>query len=183
MKCFSYTMYSKDRQLRTETLCLITQTWRLILNDCSAHMAWRFTCAVWRLHFTVERLDKFTHGKRRTSTRTSSDGWPKLLPINDNVLMIIQGAFKILLIIRIARKFHGSWFWLYYKGKFLRLAVCRKRKPEGLYYNSVRTILTSYCPQKERISRIFSLSLCFRFTKKSLINKAEDRDINWSIIS
>ena len=39
MKCFTYTIYSKDCKLRTETLCLITDTLRLILNIFSAHIA------------------------------------------------------------------------------------------------------------------------------------------------
>ena len=45
-----------------------------------AQIAWRLTCTVWRLHFTIERLDKVTaaHCKRRTSTRTSCNGCPKL---------------------------------------------------------------------------------------------------------
>ena len=33
VKCFTYTIYSKERKRRTETLCLTTETWRLILND------------------------------------------------------------------------------------------------------------------------------------------------------
>ena len=33
VKCFTYTIYLKDRKLRTETLCLTTETLRLILND------------------------------------------------------------------------------------------------------------------------------------------------------
>ena len=33
VKCFTYRIYSKYRKLHTETLCLIIETWRLILND------------------------------------------------------------------------------------------------------------------------------------------------------
>ena len=33
VKCFAYRIYSKYRKLRIQTLCLTTETWRLILND------------------------------------------------------------------------------------------------------------------------------------------------------
>ena len=33
MKCITYKIYSKYGKLRTETPCLTTETWRLILND------------------------------------------------------------------------------------------------------------------------------------------------------
>ena len=63
---------------------------------CSCSLACRLTCAASNLHFTIGRLDKLTtvHCKRRsrTSTRTSSDGCPKLLPISDNVSVVILGA-------------------------------------------------------------------------------------------
>ena len=56
VKCFRYTTYSKGRKRRTETLCLITETWRLIyIKRFSAHIASRLTCAVWRLNFTIGR--------------------------------------------------------------------------------------------------------------------------------
>ena len=99
----------------------------------SHHMVWRLTCAVWRLHFTTKRLDKLTavHSKRRTSTRTSSDGCSKLFPISDNVSVVIQDVlvqhFRFLYK-SWARRFHGWWFWFYYKRISWGLAVCRKRQ-------------------------------------------------------
>ena len=39
VKCFTYKNYSKYRKRRTETLCLATETWRLIFDDFSAHIA------------------------------------------------------------------------------------------------------------------------------------------------
>ena len=51
-----------------------------------------FTCAASRFNFTIGRLDKLValHCKRRTWTRTSSDGCLKLLSISDNVSVVIQ---------------------------------------------------------------------------------------------
>ena len=46
MKSFACTTFSKDPKCRTETRCLTTVTWWLILNDFFHHMAWRLTCAV-----------------------------------------------------------------------------------------------------------------------------------------
>ena len=127
MKRFTHKIYSKYRKLRTETICLTTKTWRLL-----THVAWRLTCVVWRLHFTIGRLDKLTavHCKRRTSTRTSSNGCPKLLPISDNVSVIIQGVLVlhlILLINRTARTFHGSWLWFDYKRSSYFVLIQRNR--------------------------------------------------------
>ena len=69
---FTYRIYSKYRKLGIETLCLTKETQR----------------------FSIERLDKLValHCKSRTSTRTSSDGCRKLLPIIDNVSVVIQDA-------------------------------------------------------------------------------------------
>ena len=40
MKCFTCTIYSKERKRRTKTPCLTTETWRyLILNYFSAHIS------------------------------------------------------------------------------------------------------------------------------------------------
>ena len=33
VKCITYGIYSKYRKLRIDTLCLTTETWRLMLND------------------------------------------------------------------------------------------------------------------------------------------------------
>ena len=59
---------------------------------CSHSLTFDFSVS--RLHFTIGRLDKLiaVHYKRRTSTRTSSDGCRKLLPISDNVSVVIQGV-------------------------------------------------------------------------------------------
>ena len=42
------------------------------------------------------RLDKLAvvHCKRRTSTRRSGGGCPKLFPISDNVSVVIQGVLE-----------------------------------------------------------------------------------------
>ena len=39
VKCFTYMIYSKDRERRTETLCLPTETWGLIFKYFSPHVA------------------------------------------------------------------------------------------------------------------------------------------------
>ena len=63
--------------------------------------------------FLIGRLDKIIafHCQRRKSTRTTSDECPKLLPISDNVSVVIQDTvqhFSFFLENRIARTFHGS---------------------------------------------------------------------------
>ena len=111
MKYITYRIYSKYRKLIKYGDTLFN--YRNLAVDVkwfSHHIASRLTCAVWRLHFTTRRLDhrnkiisifyyfygldKLTtvHCKRLTSTRTSSDGCPKLFPISDNVSMVIQGV-------------------------------------------------------------------------------------------
>ena len=52
MKSFACTTCSKDPKYRTETPCLLTETWWLVLNDFFHHMAWRLTIA--RLTFASD---------------------------------------------------------------------------------------------------------------------------------
>ena len=98
VKCFTYMIFLKDRKLRTETLCLTTETWRLMSNDfllktCSLIFdLCRFTFAFYNWTARQAYVQRFTACKLRTSTRTSSDGSPKLLPISDNVSVVIQGV-------------------------------------------------------------------------------------------
>ena len=93
VKYITYRIYSKYRKLPIDTLFNYRNEAVDIKWFC-AQIAWRLPCTVWRLHFTIERLDKVTaaHCKRRTSTRTSSNGCPKLFPISDNVSVVIQGV-------------------------------------------------------------------------------------------
>ena len=43
MKSFACETCSKDPKCRTETPCLTTETWWLVLNDFFHHMAYRLT--------------------------------------------------------------------------------------------------------------------------------------------
>ena len=77
VECFTYRIYSKYRKLHTETLCLTIETWRLIF----------FTSAFY--NWTVRQ----THsGSLQTSTRTSSDGYPKLLPLS---VIMFRWSYKV----------------------------------------------------------------------------------------
>ena len=57
--------------------------------------------AGWRCKLSLDKVTA-AHCKRRTSTRTSSSGCPKLFPISDNVSVVIQGVlvqhFRFLLL-------------------------------------------------------------------------------------
>ena len=81
VKCFTYKIYSRDRKPRTETLCLTTETenWRLILNDFSVYIAWRFTCAVWC-------FKTFYNG---TARQLSQSGSLQASNVNSNVKRMI----------------------------------------------------------------------------------------------
>ena len=93
VKCFTYRIYSKYRKLNTQRH-FNHRNMAVDIKWFSAHIAWRLTSAVSRLHFKTGQLDKLTaiHYKRRTSTWTSRDGCPMLLPISDNVSVVIQGV-------------------------------------------------------------------------------------------
>ena len=73
----------------------------------------------------------------QTSTRTSSDSDIELLPISDKFSVVIQSILVqhfgfIERINRIARTFHGWWFWLL-RIKCLGSAACRKRQVKVLW--------------------------------------------------
>ena len=191
MKGITYKIYSKCRKLRTETSCLTTETRRLIFNIklFSAHIAWRLTCTVWRLHFTIGRIDKLTadHCKRRTSTRTPSNRCLKLFPITDNVSVVIQGVLvQILNPYRNRRRVamilitaaasepgaseQGSNSNLYMWVKFCILPLARCiMVPVGFYHNAARSVaLKCTC-----VVAVWSFFHCFDFREDTVSFQAE----------
>ena len=95
VKCITYRIFKIPKTTYRDTL-FNYRNFAVDIRWFSAHIAWRLTCTVWGLYFTIERPYKLiaVHCKRRTSTRTSSDGCPKLFRNSDSVSVVIQGVLE-----------------------------------------------------------------------------------------